>query len=136
MRGGGRRPYEYRSDRVIGGLPLLHISIGGRDEDGHYQVGRARGIVAGGDFAFGLVAVGGVAFGLVSVGGIAFGLAAMAGVAVGLVAVGGISIGLVAVGAVAVGVWVMGAATPWSAAGLLPPLGSISFANVRAPGWL
>jgi hypothetical protein len=131
MTGGRRRPFEYRSERVIGGLPLVHVSVGGRDDAGRYRLGRARGVMAFGDFAFGLVAVGGVAFGLVSVGGIALGLAAMAGVALGLVAVGGVSIGLVAVGAVAIGVWAMGAATPWSEAALMPPLGSIQLSNVR-----
>lgn len=74
---------EYRSDRRVGELPLIHVSVGGRDDDGRYRLGRARGIVALGDVAFGLVAVGGVSFGLVSVGGIAFGLVAIAGVAVG-----------------------------------------------------
>jgi hypothetical protein len=110
-------PFEYRSERVVGDLPLVHISVGGRDENGRYRVGLARGIVALGDLAFGLIAVGGVAFGVVSVGGLAFGLVAMAGVAVALAAVGGVAIGVVAVGAVAIGVWAIGAATPWSASG-------------------
>jgi hypothetical protein len=109
---GTRMAFEYRSDRVVGDLPLVHVSVGGRNVDGRYQVGVARGIFAFGDLAFGLVAVGGIAFGLVSVGGIAFGLAAMAGVAVGFAALGGVAVGLVAVGVVAIGLASVGTVTP------------------------
>jgi hypothetical protein len=71
-----RRAMEYRSEQVWGDLPVVHVSIGGRQADGRYRLGRARGIIALGDIATGLVAVGGVAIGLFSVGGVAVGLVA------------------------------------------------------------
>jgi hypothetical protein len=94
----GRKAFEYRSEQVWGDLPVVHISVGGRQADGRYRFGRARGIIALGDIATGLVAIGGVAIGLFSAGGVAIGLVALGGVAIGLVAVGAVSIGLLAVG--------------------------------------
>jgi hypothetical protein len=120
-----RRAMEYRSEQVWGGLPVVHVSVGGRHADGRYRLGRARGIIALGDVATGLVAVGGVAIGLFSVGGVAVGLVALGAVAIGLVAVGAVAIGLFAAGAVAIGLTAVGAVT----AGLVgtgsrPPLGA------------
>jgi hypothetical protein len=115
-----RRAFEYRSEQVWGSLPVVHVAVGGRQADGRYRLGRARGIIAIGDIATGLVAIGGVAVGLVSVGGVAVGLVAMGAAAVGLVAVGAMAIGLFAAGAVAIGLTAMGAVTtglvigPWS----------------------
>jgi hypothetical protein len=109
----------------VGGLPLVHVSVGSRQADGRYRPGRARGVIALGDVATGLVAVGGVAIGLFSVGGVALGLVALGGVAVGLVAVGAVSVGLLAVGAVAVGLTAVGAVTVGLVgAGPRPPLGA------------
>ncbi len=107
----GRKAYEYRSEQVWGDLPVVHISVGGRQADGRYRLGRARGIIALGDIATGLVAIGGVAIGLFSAGGVAIGLVALGAVAIGLVAVGAVSIGLLAVGAVVLGLAAMGAVT-------------------------
>jgi len=119
-----RRAIQYRSEQAWGDLPVVHVSVGGRQADGRYRPGRARGIIALGDIATGLVAVGGVAIGLLSVGGIAIGLVALGAVAVGLVAVGAVAIGLFAAGAVAIGLTAVGPVT----AGLLvaprPPGGS------------
>ena len=106
-----RRAFEYRSEQVWGTLPVVHVSVGGRQADGRYRLGCARGIIALGDVAIGLVAVGGVAIGLFSVGGVAVGLVALGGVAVGFVAVGGVAVGLLAVGAVAMGLTAVGAVT-------------------------
>jgi hypothetical protein len=97
-----RRAVEYRSEQVWRNLPVVHVAVGGRQADGRYRLGRARGVIALGDVATGLVAVGGVAIGLFSVGG----------VAVGLVALGAVVIGLLAVGAVAIGLFAAGAASP------------------------
>ena len=115
-----RRAFEYRSEQIWGTLPVVHVSVEGRQADGRYRPGRARGIIAVGDIATGLVAIGGVAVGLVSVGGVAVGLVAMGAAAVGLVAVGAVAVGLFAAGAVAIGLTAMGAVTtgpvigPWS----------------------
>ena len=80
---GRRRTIEYRSAQVWDGLPVLHVSVGGRQADGRYRLGQARGVIALGDIATGLVAVGGVAIGLFSVGGVTAGLVALG--ALGLV---------------------------------------------------
>jgi hypothetical protein len=112
---------EYRSEQVWGSLPVVHVSVGGRQADGRYRLGRARGVIAVGDVATGLVAVGGVAVGLVSVGGVALGLAALGAVALGLVAVGAVAVGLFAAGAVAIGLTAMGAVTAGLAVGPRPP---------------
>jgi hypothetical protein len=83
-----RRAREYRSEQVWGDLPVVHVSVGGRQADGRYHLGRARGIFALGDVAIGLVAVGGVAVGLVAIGAVAMGLTAVGAVTAGLVGPG------------------------------------------------
>lgn len=104
--------YEYKSQRTLFGLPLVHINFGRRD---HW----ARGIIAIGNIATGFVALGGVAVGLLSLGGVSFGLllalgavtlggVSVGGVALGLLAWGGIALGWLAVGGCAVGVYAAG----------------------------
>jgi hypothetical protein len=126
-----RRAFEYRSEQVWGNLPVVHVAVGGRQADGRYRPGRARGVIALGDVATGLVAVGGVAIGLFSVGGVAVGLVALGGVAIGLVAVGAVAIGLVAVGAVAIGLTAMGAVTAGVVGGPRPSRGIARSGNRR-----
>jgi hypothetical protein len=118
-----RQAIEYRSEQRWGDLPVVHVAVGGRQADGRYRPGRARGVIALGDVATGLVAVGGVAIGLFSVGGVAVGLVALGGVAIGLVAVGAVAIGLFAAGAVAIGLTAMGAVTFGLLLGPRPPDG-------------
>jgi hypothetical protein len=127
-----RRAIEYRSEQVWGDLPVVHVAVGGRQADGRYRLGRARGIIALGDIATGLVAIGGVAIGLFSVGGVAVGLVAVGAVAIGLVALGAVSVGLVAVGAVAIGLTAMGAVTAGLVVGRRPPGGIAPSGNLRA----
>lgn len=104
--------YEYKSQRTLFGLPLVHVNIGRRD---HW----ARGIVAIGNIATGFVALGGVSAGLLSLGGVSFGLllalgavtlggVSIGGVALGILAWGGIALGWLAVGGCAVGVYAAG----------------------------
>ena len=104
--------YEYKSERTLFGLPLIHVNLGRRD---HW----ARGIIAIGNIATGFVALGGVAAGLLSLGGVSFGLllalgavtlggVSIGGVALGLLAWGGIALGWLAVGGCAVGVYAAG----------------------------
>jgi hypothetical protein len=112
---------EYRSEQVWGSLPVVHVSVGGRQNDGRYRLGRAHRVIAVGDVATGLVAVGGVAIGLVGVGGVALGLAALGAVAVALTAVGAVAIGLFAAGAVAIGLTAMGTVTAALAVSSRPP---------------
>ncbi len=104
--------YEYKSQRTLWGLPLIHVNFG----RGHHW---ARGIIAIGNIATGFVALGGVAAGLFSLGGVSFGLLlalgavtlgglSVGGVAIGLLAWGGIALGWLAVGGCAVGVYAAG----------------------------
>jgi hypothetical protein len=90
--------YEYKSEKTLFGLPLVHI---------HYSGGRgsrmAKGIVAIGDMAVGVVSLGGVSIGLISIGGVSIGALALGGVAIGGVALGGVALGLVALGGAAFG---------------------------------
>jgi hypothetical protein len=134
LAGFGRRPFEYRSEQMWGSLPVVHVSVGGRQADGRYRLGRARGIIALGDIATGLVAIGGIAIGFLSAGGVAIGLVAIGGVAIGLVTVGAISIGLVAVGVVAIGLKAMGAVRVGLVAGLRPPVGIADAGGVVGRG--
>jgi hypothetical protein len=109
--------YEYRSERTLFGVPLLHIATGRDPLTGRRRV--ARGIIAIGDIAVGVVAIAGMSFGgiavggcsvgLVSLGGLAIGLAlALGGGAIGTVALGGGAIGLIAMGGGAIGYYAMG----------------------------
>jgi hypothetical protein len=41
-----RRAMEYRSEQVWGTLPVVHVAVGGRQADGRYRLGRARGVIA------------------------------------------------------------------------------------------
>ena len=127
-----RRAIQYRSEQAWGDLPVVHVSVGGRQADGRYRLGRARGIIALGDVATGLVAVGGAAIGLFSVGGVAIGLVAVGAVAIGLVAVGAVAIGLFAAGAVAIGLTAVGAVTFGLLAGPRPPDGIAPSGDLHA----
>ena len=101
--------YEYRSERRILGLPLVHIVSGNRLDPVTGRIRVAKGIIAIGPIAVGGLALGGSAFGIVSFGGAALGLIAVGGAAVGaLLALGGMAIGLVALGGGAIGYYALG----------------------------
>lgn len=99
-----RLHYEYKSKKMIGRLPLVHINLG----IGAY---RAKGVIA-----VGTVAQGGLAVGLVSMGGVSIGIAslglfAFANLAFGLIAFGSFAFGVVSMGAFSFGIFSMGAMT-------------------------
>ena len=109
--GGG---YEYKSKRLVFGLPLVHVNIG-------WGFKRAKGVIAIGNIATGIVSVGllsrgMIALGLCNIGLLSFGpvsiglLFAAGALAVGAVAMGAVALGIVAVGAVAIGIFSAGAA--------------------------
>ena len=60
--------YEYKSQRTLFGLPLVHVRLGDRG------FGVAKGIFAVGNVAVGLFALGGISLGLFSLGGVSMGL--------------------------------------------------------------
>ncbi|WP_195268997.1 helix-turn-helix transcriptional regulator [Eubacterium sp. 1001713B170207_170306_E7] len=98
------RHYEYRSQRQIGGLPLLHVNFG--RSRGHF---RAKGIIAIGNIATGLISIGLISAGLFSVGALSFGLLALGGLALGvLLACGGVAAGGIAIGGIAFGIFAVG----------------------------
>jgi hypothetical protein len=108
--------YEYRSERTLFGLPLVHVAFG-RDADGKMRV--AKGIVAIGQFARGGIVI--AQFGVGAVFGLGQFVVAPIAVgqfALGIVAVGQLGIGLLAgVGMLATGVWAKGLAVLWGGAG-------------------
>lgn len=111
----GWRPYihyEYKSKRMLFGVPLIHIHVG-------------RGIcVAKGIIAIGNISIGAISIGILALGGLCFGafaaglisLAALAiglllgigGIAIGTLAVGGLALGIVAIGGLAIGMFSLG----------------------------
>jgi hypothetical protein len=106
---GGMCGREYRSQRELFGLPLVHIVSGHGIDPATGRVRVAKGIIAVGPVAVGGLALGGVSFGLVSFGGLAVGLIALGGGAIGLLlAVGGGAIGAVAIGGGAIGYYAFG----------------------------
>jgi tRNA A-37 threonylcarbamoyl transferase component Bud32 len=120
-------PFEYKSKRMLCGLPLLHIVVGrdpvtgrARTANGFFAFGdRARGVFAFGGIARGIFAFGGLAVGVVAFGGGAFGLISFGGLALGLLfALGGMSIGSLAIGGLALGYHACGGvAVGWYAVG-------------------
>ena len=104
--------YEYKSERTLFGLPLVHVNVG-------VGLRRAKGIIAVGTIAQGVVAVGALSAGVISVGALCVGLLAfgaagigllfaLGGLAVGTVAAGGIALGVLAFGGLAFGVYALG----------------------------
>jgi hypothetical protein len=91
---------DYRSNRTLFGLPLVHFASGIDPETGKARV--AKGIIAIGDHAQGVLAIGGMATGFLAIGGMARGVLAIGGFAIGVVAFGGGAIGLFSVGGLAI----------------------------------
>ncbi len=97
------RGYEYRSQKKMFGLPLVHIAFAG-DPEGK-ELRTASGIIAIGDVALGGVAIGGFSFGAVAFGGISSGLVSVGGVTLGLLtAIGGVVFGTFTVGGISFGI--------------------------------
>lgn len=116
----GGYEYEYRSERQLFGLPLLHIISGSRIDPATGGLRVAKGIIAIGPMAVGGLALGGMSVGILSFGGVSLGLIALGGAALGLLlAVGGGAIGFVALGGGVIGYYALGggglASTSWEA---------------------
>lgn len=98
-----RPHYEYKSKKIIKGLPLVHVNIG----MGAY---RAKGIVAIGNFSCGVFSIGLLSAGVVSIGILSAGiLLALGNIAVGLISMGTFAVGCFAFGAFSIGIFCMGA---------------------------
>ena len=107
---------EYKSDKMLFGLPLYHIIVGKslKEAKGILAIGfRAKGIfslgfISIGLFSFGLLSLGLVSFGVLALGILSlatfsFGILAIGAMAFGIVSIGGLSIGLFSVGGLAIG---------------------------------
>lgn len=101
---GTRLHYEYKSKKIIKGIPLVHVNIG-------LGVYRAKGIVAIGNLASGVFALGFLSAGIVSAGIISAGILLSLGtIAAGLlISMGTVAVGCFAFGAIAVGIFCVGA---------------------------
>jgi RNA polymerase sigma factor (sigma-70 family) len=84
--------WEYRSQRTLLGLPLIHIRIGDRFAILKKPV--KAWIAVGNAAVGGLFAFGGLAVAPLSIGGLSIGLLSFGGLAVGIVALGGIALGI------------------------------------------
>jgi RNA polymerase sigma factor (sigma-70 family) len=109
------QPYEYRSRRMLFGLPLIHILFHGTNTG---KKAAAKGWIAIGTKAYGILfASGGVAVGCVSMGGLAIGVVGIGGFGIGGLAFGGSCVGIAAIGGAALGYMAYGgAAIGWLAA--------------------
>ena len=105
--------YEYKSEKTIFGMPLVHIHIG-------WGAKKAKGFIAIGNIAkgfisIGLLSMGFLSIGLLSLGVIGFGslvaglLIAVGAVSVGALSIGAVAIGLISLGAVSIGMYSIGA---------------------------
>lgn len=98
--------YEYKSQKTIFGMPLVHIVYGPAWAGGMRP---AKGFIAIGNVAIGVIAIGGFALGLFTLAGIGLGFICIAGIALGIGAgVGGIATGYFAIGGMAIGVYAIG----------------------------
>jgi hypothetical protein len=112
LRPGWTSPYEYKSQKTVFGLPLVHIVygptwlVGLKPARGFIAIGNvALGVIAIGGFGLGLFTLSGIGLGLIAIGGIALGLGAgLGGIATGYLAIGGLAIGVYAIGGLGIGV--------------------------------
>ncbi len=105
--GRGAMGYEYKSTRMIFGMPFVHIANGINPETGRPYV--AKGFIAVGNVAIGVFALGGVAIGAFAFGGVAIGLFVFGGLALGLlIGLGGFATGVIALGGMAAGYYALG----------------------------
>lgn len=97
------RDYEYKSEREIFGLPLIHINKG-------KGLKKAKGIIAIGNISYGFIAGGFLSFGIISGGILPIGLLSFGVLAIGLLlGVGAVAIGTISIGAISIGIFSFGA---------------------------
>lgn len=95
--------YEYKSKRLVFGIPLVHINLG-------RGIKKAKGILAIGSISYGVISIGFMSVGILSLGFVSIGLVSLAVLAIGLLlAVGVTSIGTFSIGAISIGVFSIGA---------------------------
>ena len=107
------RVFEYKSKRIMFGMPLCHINIG-------LGARKAKGVVAVGNISTGILSIGLIAKGFLSIGLLSFGLVslgvlslalllAVSAISIGTLSIGAVAFGIVTLGAVSIGVYSVGA---------------------------
>ena len=97
------RIFEYKSKRIVFGMPLVHVNIG-------FGLKKAKGIIAIGNIAAGFLSIGLIAKGIISIGLLSVGLVGIGVLSLALLlAIGVISIGSLSLGAIAIGIFTLGA---------------------------
>lgn len=118
------REFEYKSEKTLFGLPLVHIhtkyykdflliSTGASHFSGLGIGTKAKGILAIGNNACGMISIGLISRGLISlgiysIGGFSLGIISLGLLSAGIVSLGGLAVGVVAIGAIAAGVSAIG----------------------------
>lgn len=102
--------FEYKSKKMIGNLPLVHINIGlGRVAKGFFSVGLVSvGVISIGLISLGLLAIGTVGLGFISLCALAAGVFSAGAVSIGAIALGGLAIGLFSLGGASIGLFAFG----------------------------
>lgn len=96
---------EYKSQKRIWGMPLVHITARGVAK-GFIAIGvRARGIISIGVLSVGVLSIGLLALGFIAVGMLALGAVANGMIAAGIFVCGGVAFGVFSLGGVSFG-WV------------------------------
>lgn len=104
--------YEYKSQKKLFGLPLIHINIGmgAYQAKGIIAIGMiSKGLLSIGLLSIGILSMGTLSFGFIGIGGFSLSLIALAAIAIGVISIGAISIGLFAIGAISIGLFSLGA---------------------------
>ena len=94
--------YEYKSEQMIWGMPLIHINIG-------FGAKKAKGFIAIGNVAKGFIAIGIASKGVFSIGVASLGIFSLGVAALGLAALGTLAVGIWVCAAIAVGIFTLGA---------------------------
>lgn len=107
-----RSTMEYKSQKTIWGMPLVHINLKG-SATGFFAIGLlSRGIISVGLLSMGVVSIGVLALGVFAIGAFfALGAAVCSALAVGIFALGGVSFGVFSLGGVAFGYFSFGGVT-------------------------
>lgn len=87
--------YEYKSDRYIGNLPLIHINLGMKNC-------KAKGIIAIGNVSIGLISIGLVSIGLLSMGLLSLGFLSIGLLSIAIIASGFCGIGVISISVIAI----------------------------------
>ena len=115
--------YEYKSDRYIGNLPLIHINLGMKNC-------KAKGIIAIGNVSIGLISIGLASIGLRSMGLLSLGFLSIGLLSIAIIASGFCGIGVISISIIAIGIYTLGVIS----LGLFS-IGGIAFSKYLSVGY-